>query len=57
MKEISNTFDAMSKVYTCRVDDFLTMGNKLVKEFLLELNHKKYEQNEMISKPNRVCYK
>ncbi|XP_027843468.2 uncharacterized protein LOC114124420 [Aphis gossypii] len=45
--EISNTFDAISKVYSCRVDDIWITGNKLIKEFLSEIKNKKFvKENE-----------
>lgn len=61
LKDIGITFDAISKVYTCRVDDVLASGNKLVKEFIMETKNKqnkvalkKQEIDKM--KPARVCY-
>jgi len=59
LKAISNTFDAISKVYSCRVDDVLMTGNKLVKEFVAETKNKKVvEENETKTKQKpRVCYK
>ncbi|XP_060873433.1 uncharacterized protein LOC132947207 [Metopolophium dirhodum] len=48
---ISNTFDAISKVYSCRVDDILNTGNKLVKEFVAETKNKKLvKENETKTK-------
>ncbi|XP_026805004.1 uncharacterized protein LOC113548360 isoform X2 [Rhopalosiphum maidis] len=49
--EISNTFDAMSKVYSCRVDDIWITGNKLIKEFVSETKNKKLvKENEIKTK-------
>ncbi|XP_025207798.1 uncharacterized protein LOC112603457 [Melanaphis sacchari] len=49
--EITNTFDAISKVYSCRVDDIWTTGNKLIKEFVSETKHKKLiKENETKTK-------
>lgn len=59
-KEISNSFDAISKVYACRVDDIWIKGSKLIKDFLAEANHtnKIYvTNNEIKIKPIRVCLK
>ncbi|CAI6362729.1 unnamed protein product [Macrosiphum euphorbiae] len=41
ISKISNTFDAISKVYSCRVDYVLKTGNKLIKEFVAETKNKK----------------
>lgn len=50
----------MSKVYTCRVDDFYNAGKKLVKEFLAEtktINDKSLSDNDTRIKRVRVCYR
>ncbi|XP_029345990.1 uncharacterized protein LOC100573630 isoform X1 [Acyrthosiphon pisum] len=53
---ISNTFDAISKVYSCRVDDILSTGNKLIKEFVAETKNKKLvKENE--AKPKQKSRK
>jgi len=58
-KGISDTFDAISKVYSCRVDDILMAGNKLVKEFVSETkNQNIVKENETKTKQKyRVCIK
>lgn len=58
-KGISNTFDAISKVYSCRVDDILISGNKLVKEFVAEAkNQNLVKENAAKTKQKcRVCIK
>lgn len=59
LKKISSTFDAISKVYSCRVDDFYTTGNKMVKEFVSEIKSKKLiQENDTKTKlKHRVCSK
>ncbi|XP_022166487.1 uncharacterized protein LOC111031018 [Myzus persicae] len=66
---ISNTFDAISKVYSCRVDDILISGNKLVKEFVAEAKNQnlvkenaaktkqKCRKKLMLTTPDKLCCK
>jgi len=56
---MSDTFDAINKVYTCRADDVLTSGNKLIKLFMAEkknVNTTEVEKNENKIRPG-VCFK
>ncbi|XP_060834343.1 uncharacterized protein LOC132917566 isoform X2 [Rhopalosiphum padi] len=67
--EISNTFDAISKVYSCRVDDIWITGNKLIKEFVSETKNKKlvkenetktkqkYRKKLMLTTADKLCCK
>jgi len=56
---MSNIFDAMSKVYSCRADDILTSGNKLIKLFMAE--RKNVNTTEVEKHENKirlgVCFK
>ncbi|KAL4089054.1 hypothetical protein QTP88_024132 [Uroleucon formosanum] len=66
---ISNTFDAISKVYSCRVDDILMTGNKLVNEFVAETKNnkllkesetktkQKYRKKLMLTTAEKLCSK
>lgn len=52
-------FDAMGRVYACRVDEFLNVGNKLIKEFVAEQKRTKKNEdgrNEIMLKPKRVMF-
>jgi len=56
---MSYLFEVINKVYSCRVEEFWTSGNKMINSFLMEKskkNNTELENNEDKIKP-RVCFK